>query len=632
MSRMLLYLLFIGTNFIVLNSASSFDLNLNIDGIDNRFRFIETKQTNHIPLTIILDENADGTLQHTSDLSSIQTFQHESNEDLFGYATAIHSNNTDTKFIFAMVEIWNGSIYDISPSMSFGLRRTRRSLNDVYIVRSSNSIVEQASVKIEWHDNRERREINEPEITTEQSDTSTIHSPNITLSSSENDTTTETTTPRPIPEKSRHLHLELVAVVDSLITNDLRALLNKTELETIEILKLYYIHVFTVAEQFYRQSLIHETLDVHFRLSKIIFATDKHRLPWESLNNMSNLTNTYRKNPNNPHLRPNMSMVLLKSLHQAYTSEKFDRRFFTNGSDHIMTFTRLDLINGAGSAFVLGACLPLFRYSIIQEDLNGLATIITVAHELGHNLGLNHDEIENQCNDPRFRYIMSPKNMHSIDRQQLTRFSECSIAQLNDFVNDSMITCWTNPIVSTNNDSKLENIRTIISTKLGQLINIHQQCQLQYGLQAMPSVSTSYTDTNHSLYEESICNQLQCFKKPEDDFMYWQDGALEGLINRFSIEEFFSFSGTPCGENHVCQKKKCVPSNETINETDLAQCPYGDLFVPIPILSLADRYSLGNMLCPEALNLLRSRGINVAYLCYESTLPYRRLCCEECKK
>ncbi len=50
------------------------------------------------------------------------------------------------------------------------------------------------------------------------------------------------------------------------------------------------------------------------------------------------------------------------------------------------------------------------------------------------------------------------------------------------------------------------------------------------------------------------------------------------------------------------------------------------------MLNLMDQFTMGNMLCPDALNLLRTRGISVTHLCYDSTLPYRRLCCEECKK
>jgi hypothetical protein len=227
-------------------------------------------------------------------------------------------------------------------------------------------------------------------------------------------------------------------------------------------------------------------------------------------------------------------------LHQAYTSNKFDKQFFGNDSDHIMTFTRLDLIDGAGSAYVLGACLPLYKYSIIQEDLNSYSVIITVAHELGHNLGLNHDETENKCNDPSFRYIMSPKNMHTIDRRQLPYFSECSINQLNNFTDDIRTpTCWKNKIISTRNDTKLKEIRDIISMKLGQIINIHQQCQLHFGTQAIPFISVTYKNKNHTLYEENICNQLRCFKTPEDDYMYWQEGAFDGLFIIYFLHKIF---------------------------------------------------------------------------------------------
>ncbi|CAF0963764.1 unnamed protein product [Adineta steineri] len=648
MPLVLLLFLLISSNLIVSNESSSFDLTLNIDGINNEFRFVEVPKSTknyYLPSTIILDDIENPTLLNSSDTTPIQNYHVESDEDLFGFATVVNNQNSNSNQLYAMIQTSDGLFYDISPPMSITQIRRKRALNSDYIVRSQNSIIEHAYVTIKWNNNnnRQRREIDETEMTTidtlvnetrvpasESMGTSTLPSvslpdimENITIPSAENDTeiimnfTTTTTTPRPIPEKSRHLYLEIVAVIDSLITNDLRALLNKTELETIEILKLYYIHIFMGVEQLYRQSLLHETLDVHIRLSKIIFATDKHRLPWESFKNISSITNAYRKSPNNVHLRPNISMNLLKSLHHAYISDKFDTRFFNNEADHVITFTRLDLIDGAGSAYVLGTCLPQYKYSIVQEDLNAFSVTITVTHELGHNLGLDHDEIENQCNSPRFRYIMSPKNMNTVDRRQLPYFSECSIAQLNHFADNTTTTCWKNEIISTRNDTNLEKIRNIISMNLGQIVNVHQQCQLQYGPKALPFVSVTYNSKNYSLYEENICNQLRCFKAPEDDYMYWQDGA---------------FDGTSCGENHVCYQKQCISTNATMNESDLANCPYGDLFVPIPMLNLMDKFTSGNMLCADALDLLKTRGMNVTYLCYNSTLPFRRLCCEECKK
>ncbi|CAF2141064.1 unnamed protein product [Rotaria magnacalcarata] len=130
-----------------------------------------------------------------------------------------------------------------------------------------------------------------------------------------------------------------------------------------------------------------------------------------------------------------------------YTSNRFDKRYFTNTADHIMTFTRLDLIDGTGLAYV--------------SDLNAFGVMLIITHELGHMFGLNHDETENECNDPHIQYIMTPER---------------------------------------------------------KLINRRQQCQLQYGLEAIPFISVTY-NKSQTLYEESICSQLKYLKKPYDDFM-----------------------------------------------------------------------------------------------------------------
>ena len=447
-------------NFIVSNqAASSFDLILNIDGVENHFRFIEVLRNS----------------------SSTRAYHVESDNYPFGIATQIDR----THFLFAVVQLSNGDFYEIIPLISMPWSRSDQSLNNEYIVKHNGSIVKHASVAIQWHYTRHRRA------------TKKLSKPIIV-------------------KKSRHVYLEITAIIDSLILNDLRTLLNSTEYETIEILKHYYTHVFIGAEQLYRQSLINQTLDVHIRLSKIIFSTDKHRLPWESLKNIS-----YRQNPNNPHLRPNITVNVLKLLHQAYSSN----RLFDLTTDHIMTFTRLDLADGSGSAYVSGVCSPMNKYSIIQEDFNSFSTMMTAAHELGHNLGLNHDEIENECNDPKVRYIMSPKNVHTIGRRQVPLFSKCSIKQLNHFADKTKSKCWKNKIISTANDTKFK----VMSTKLGQVINLRQQCQLQYGLKSIPFISISL-NRSQTLYEEDICSQLTCSRNPKEEVMYWQDGALDGLL------------------------------------------------------------------------------------------------------
>ena len=529
--------------------AKAFDLTMNFDDEVYTFPFVEVmdyyKNIRQQPSITILDDELFSNHLNSSKTLSYHLYRVESDDNLFNMATHIHDSQTNSSMIIATVQITNGSSFDIFSTLSVVEHRQKRSSKKDYIVKQNSRIIDQASVTIDWLTNRRRQYDNSNESIEYGEDARTVDPPfydesissievtTLTVNTIDNVTdevmnsTTMATTEKLIPEKKEHIYLEIVAVIDSLILNDVRTILDRTETESIEILKYYYLHVFMGVQHMYRQSLVYETMDVHIRLSKMIFATSKNQLPWESFKNISSTIDRYRKSPNNMTLRPNVSMNLLKSLHQAYKGADWDSKYSIGHADHIMTFTRLDLIDGAGSAYVLGTCLPLFKYSIIQEDLNSFSTTLTAAHELGHNLGLNHDEIENNCNDPRVRYIMSPKNMNTVDRRQLTIFSPCSIEQLKSFAHHSSTTCWKNQIISSQNDPKFEKLREIISTKLGQIIDIHQQCQLQYGPQAKPYISVTY-DSNQTLYEETVCDQLRCFKRIEDEFMYWQEGALEG--------------------------------------------------------------------------------------------------------
>ena len=456
-------LVFFLFNFVSISAGFSFDLILIINGTEtNSFRFVE-----------IIDRP----------LPSITGRLYRAESDDNPLSTAIVIDRFSS-ILLAIVQVRHHDIF---------YQIYKPSSKDDFVVKNQESTIPNAQVSIRWHSTRHRRAITKP---------SKINS----------------------PKKSRHVYLELLILIDSLILNDARTLFNRSELETIEILKLYYIHIFLGVEQLYRQSLINQTFDVHIRLSKMIFSTEKSRLPWES-----SKSTAYRKSPNRPHLRPNVSMDILKSLHQSYRSKQFHKRFFDQSIDHIMTFTRLDLVGGAGSAYLAGICSSLYKYSIIREDFNSFSTMITVAHELGHNLGLNHDELENECNDPKRQYIMAPKRTQTNQRQQVPYFSKCSIKQLNQFADNRTSQCWKNRIISMGNDTKFKQLRDMASNKLGQIITLRQQCQLQYGTEAIPFISI-FLNGSQSLYEESICHRLNCFKKPTDGTMYALDGALDGLL------------------------------------------------------------------------------------------------------
>lgn len=84
----------------------------------------------------------------------------------------------------------------------------------------------------------------------------------------------------------------------------------------------------------------------------------------------------------------------------------------------------------SGLAWVSGMCHP--EYSCTINEGHNFESVYVIAHEMGHNLGMNHDgetNSGNQC-DPN-KYLMSP-----VLGPGKVRWSTCSNAELQKFLTD----------------------------------------------------------------------------------------------------------------------------------------------------------------------------------------------------
>ena len=105
--------------------------------------------------------------------------------------------------------------------------------------------------------------------------------------------------------------------------------------------------------------------------------------------------------------------------------------------DHGLMLTGLDLYDGSpkqnsviGLAWVSGMCHP--EYSCTINEGNNFESVYVIAHEMGHNLGMNHDgetSSGNTC-DPNTN-LMSPV----LGPGKVT-WSSCSNQEINNFLSN----------------------------------------------------------------------------------------------------------------------------------------------------------------------------------------------------
>ncbi|XP_052267678.1 uncharacterized protein LOC127869275 isoform X2 [Dreissena polymorpha] len=228
----------------------------------------------------------------------------------------------------------------------------------------------------------------------------------------------------------------------------------------------------------------------------------------------------------------------------------------TPDNDHAMVFTEYDIYAAdddsgsrsygvVGMAWMYGVCNSN-RVSI-QEDDDYYTTTSVAAHELGHNLGSDHDgeqsdAVASACSADSM-FIMAPwvSSFQSGDAYTVNpwRFSTCSVKQFKNYIKS----LGRNNCLLDSGDATDEY--KIHSTKQpGELYSPTEQCQLEYGINSKFGCGQSVTDPR-------ICLHMSCL----------HDGSCLDIA---------AARGTPCDDpslNKWCKEGRCVAKGTSENST-----------------------------------------------------------------
>ncbi|NWY02512.1 ATS12 metalloproteinase, partial [Nothoprocta ornata] len=176
-----------------------------------------------------------------------------------------------------------------------------------------------------------------------------------------------------------------------------------------------------------------------------------------------------------------------------------------------------------GLSHLSGMCQP-HRSCNINED-SGLPLAFTIAHELGHSFGIQHDGKENDCEPVGKRpYIMSRQLQY--DPTPLT-WSQCSKEYITRFLDRGWGFCL--------DDIPQKKVLKSPVIAPGVIYDVHHQCQLQYG-----SNATFCEDV------DNLCQTLWCSVK----------GSCRSKLDAAA-------DGTRCGENKWCLSGECITVGKT---------------------------------------------------------------------
>ncbi|XP_058015543.1 A disintegrin and metalloproteinase with thrombospondin motifs 13 [Ahaetulla prasina] len=194
-------------------------------------------------------------------------------------------------------------------------------------------------------------------------------------------------------------------------------------------------------------------------------------------------------------------------------------------ADLVLYVTKFDLELPDGNKQVRGvtskggACSKSWS-CIITED-TGFGLGITIAHEIAHSFGIDHDGEGNRCVGDR--HVMGSEGGHnSVD---LT-WSVCSREQLQAFVSTGQASCTDDlPVLKS----------SLPEAKPGLYFGAEEQCKIAFGSGASACTFS---------YDVDMCQVLSCHTNSAD----------QSTCSRLHVP---LLDGTECGINKWCSKGRC---------------------------------------------------------------------------
>ncbi|XP_038621742.1 A disintegrin and metalloproteinase with thrombospondin motifs 6 [Tachyglossus aculeatus] len=199
--------------------------------------------------------------------------------------------------------------------------------------------------------------------------------------------------------------------------------------------------------------------------------------------------------------------------------------------DNAVLITRYDICTyknkpcgTLGLASVAGMCEPE-RSCSINEDI-GLGSAFTIAHEIGHNFGMNHDGIGNSCGT-KGHEAAKLMAAHITANTNPFSWSTCSRDYITSFLDSGRGSCLDNE------PPKRDFLYPAVAP--GQVYDADEQCRFQYG------------GTSRQCKYGEVCRELWCLSKS----------------NRCVTNSIPAAEGTLCQTGSIdkgwCYQGECVP-------------------------------------------------------------------------